>query len=182
MTSEWIPIQIRTPTGADPSVRAFVVGMTDLIPIGYEGVRFAQQQYKTNLSKWRRLVDDLREKKSDPLVRWRLGNEINRFFQVLGKRHGIVITNQVEALSHDLGLSPDAVSFIVRMPIVFSRPEVETSRLTWSKFQELMGIKDPASMRECFRLLRSGKIKYDREIRAFKRAANPARTSGKPAR
>src|SRR3989442_7947791 len=172
MATTTIPIQIKTPSGADPSVRSFVVGMTDLIPLGYSGVRLAEQQYKANLPRWRALVFELRKRKSDPLIRWRLGNEIGRFFRMLQEKRGMMVTNQLEALSHDLGLSHDALSFIVRMPVVFSKSEVEASHLGWSKFQELMGIKDPASLRECFRLLRSGKIKFDSEIRSFKRKAN----------
>jgi len=172
MATTTIPIQIKTPSGADPSVRSFIVGMTDLIPLGYSGVRIAEQEYKSNLSKWRALVSEIRDRKSDPLVRWRLGNNINRFFRLLQEKRGMVVTNQLEALSHDLGLSHDALSFIVRMPILFTKSEVEASNLGWSKFQELMGIKNPASLRECFRLLRSGKIRYDNEIRAFKRKAN----------
>ncbi len=172
MASATIPIQIKTPSGADPSVRSFVVGMNDLIPLGYSEVRLAEQQYKANLSKWRHLVSELRKRKSDPLIRWRLGNEINRFFRLLQDKRGMVVTNQLEAVSHDLGLSRDALGFIVRMPLMFTKSEVETSHLNWSKFQELMGIKDPSSMRECFRLLRSGRIKYDKEIRALKRKAN----------
>ena len=172
MASATIPIQIKTPSGADPSVRSFVVGMTDLIPLGYEGVRLAEQEYKSSLSKWKPLLADLKVRKSDPVIRWRLGHEINRFFRVLETRRGMVVTNQLEALSHDLGLSHDALSFIVRMPVIFTKSEVEGSHLGWSKFQELMGIKNQSSMRECLRLLRSGKIKYDKEIRAFKRKAN----------
>jgi hypothetical protein len=172
MASATIPIQIKTPSGADSSVRSFVVGMTDLIPLGYEGVRLAEQQYRSSLSKWKRLVSELRMRKSDPVIRWRLGNEINRFFRLLETRRGMVVTNQLEALSQDLGLSHDALSFIVRMPVVFTKLEVEASHLGWSKFQELMGIKNESSMRECLNLLRSGKIKYDKEIRTFKRKAN----------
>ena len=83
MATATIPIQIKTPSGADPSVRSFIVGMTDLIPLGYSGVRIAEQEYKSNLSKWRALVSEIRDRKSDPLVRWRLGNNINRFFRLL---------------------------------------------------------------------------------------------------
>ena len=172
MSSVTIPIQIKTPSGADPSVRSFVLGMTDLIPLGYEKVRLAEQQYQSSLAKWKGLVSEIRMRKSDPLVRWRLGNEINKFFRLLETQRGMLVTNQLEALSQDLGLSHDALSFIVRMPQVFTKSEVEASNLGWSKFQELMGIKNAASMRECLRLLRSGKIKYDKEIRAFKRRAN----------
>lgn len=172
MVSAAIPIQIKTPSGADRSVRSFIVGMTDLIPLGYSGVRLAEQQYKANLPKWRALVSELRKRRSDPILRWRLGNEINRYFRTLQEKRGMVVTNQLEALSHDLGLSHDAISFIVRMPLLFTKSEVDASQLGWSKFQELMGIKDPTSLRECFRLLRSGKIKFDSEIRAFKRKAN----------
>jgi len=174
MNGSPIPVQIKTPSGADSSVRSFVVGITDLIPIGYEGVRAAEQQYRANVRKWRRFVETLRLRKSDPLIRWRLGNEIAHFFRTLEKKRRIIITNQLEALSHDLALSHDAISFIVRVPDLFTRAEVEQAGLTWSKFQELMGIKDVALMRQCFRLLKSGKIKYDKEIRAFKRAANRA--------
>ena len=70
MASATIPIQIKTPSGADPSVRSFVVGMTDLIPLGYEKVRLAEQQYQSSLAKWRGLVSEIRMRKSDPLVRW----------------------------------------------------------------------------------------------------------------
>src|SRR3972149_3794312 len=112
MAGRTIPVQIKTPSGADSSVRSFVVGITDLIPIGYEGVRTAEEQYKANVRRWRRFVETLRLRKSDPLIRWRLGNEITRFFRTLERKHGIVITNQLEALSHDLALSHDAISFI----------------------------------------------------------------------
>src|SRR2546426_6777121 len=124
MATTTIPIQIKTPSGADRSVRSFIVGMTDLIPLGYSGVRLAEQQYKLNLSKWRALVLEIRRRKSDPLVRWRLGSDINRFFRLLQEKRGIVVTNQLEALSHDLGLSHDALSFIVPNAEVFTKHEV----------------------------------------------------------
>jgi len=172
MANRTVPIQIKTPSGADSSVRSFVVEMTDLIPLGYSEVRLAERQYGAHLSQWRRLVSELRIKKSDALIRWRLGNEINQFVRQLKVKYGMVITNEFEALSLDLGLSHDALGFIIRVSTLFTKSEVEASHLGWSKFQELMGIKNPAAMRECFRLLRSGKIRYDKEIRAFKQSAN----------
>src|SRR5207245_5918206 len=105
MASKTIPIQIKTPSGADSSVRSFVVEMTDLIPLGYSEVRLAERQYGTNVSRWRRQVSELRVNKSDPVLRWRLGTEINQFFQQLKVKNGMVITNEFEALSLDLGLS-----------------------------------------------------------------------------
>jgi len=174
MVHDAIQVQIKTPSGADTSVRSFVVGITDLIPVGYEVVRIAEEQYRVKVAQWMGLVEDLRTQKSDAVLRWRLGREVNRFFRAMAREQGIAVTNQLEALSHDLGLSHDALSFIVRLPLFFTKSEIEGSGLTWSKFQELLGIRNPIKMRQCFRLLRSGRIRYDREIRAFKYAANRA--------
>lgn len=172
MGNDAIPIQIKTPSGADSAVRSFVVGIADLIPVGYEAVRRAEESYRTKVAEWREDVATFRTNKSDAVLRWRLGKEINRFFRTMVEKHGIAVTNQLEALSHDLGISPDSLGFIVKLPLLFTKSEIESSGLTWSKFQELLGIKSEVKMRQCFRMLRSGKIRYDWEIRAFKYASN----------
>src|SRR2546422_7208435 len=141
------------------------------MPIGYDKVRAAEELYKAKVIRWRQLVENLRVRKSDPLIRWRLGDEIDRFFSSLERKYGIVVTNQLEALSYDLPLSHDALGFIIRVPNLFTRAEVEEAGLSWSKFQELTGIKDVKAMRDCFVLLKSGKIRHDKQIRAFKSAA-----------
>src|SRR3989442_2940437 len=156
MATTTIPIQIKTPSGADRSVRSFIVGMTDLIPLGYSGVRLAEQQYNLNLSKWRTLVLEIRKKKSDPLVRWRLGNDMNRIFRLLQEKRGMVVTNQLEALSHDLVLSLDALSFIVRMLVVFNKSEAEACNLGCAKVQQLIGIKHVPTLLATFHDLRTG--------------------------
>ncbi len=172
MADRTIPVQIKTPSGAEASVRSFVVGIGDLVPIGYDRVRAAEDLYKAKVLKWRQLAQTLRLRKSDPRVRWRLGDDIDRFFSSLKRKYGIVVTNQLEALSYDLSLSHDALGFILRVPNLFTKAEVAQAGLSWSKFQEIMGITDATAMRDCFNLLKLGKIRYDKEIRAFKRAVN----------
>ena len=168
-----IPVLIKTPTGANQTARTFVVNVSDSLKPGfYEQIRAAEKEYGEQVEKWQRLVIRLKKERSSALLRWELGAKIKGFFDALRAKSSFVVTNKLEALAHDLGVSESALGYILRMPERFTKVEVEKSKLKWSKFQEILDIRDDAKMRDCVKLILAGRILLDDDIRAFKRKAN----------
>lgn len=166
-TSKIMPVQIKTPTGASDSVRSFVFGLADLTATGYKNIENAEQLYRDRLQMWKKAIQRMRIEKSNALLRWKLGKEIVTFFNVLKEKYSITITNKVEAIALDLKISETTVSSIIKMAERFTESEVKEFGFNWSKFNELLRTNDTQKMNECIKLIKSGKIKYDSQIREF---------------
>ncbi len=117
-------------------------------------------------------MEEIKGNLSDPVPRWRLAEMVEKFRRRMAADWGFEPTNYRVAVSRDIGISESALDYILRLRSRFTVDEVENLGMNWSKFQEVLDIKDDARMRECLDLIRLGRIRFDTEIRAFKRRAN----------
>ncbi len=171
---ELIPVSIRRRSHTQGAPRAFVVSLDDVVsaPNVHERLRRAERAYRDSLTEWRGLVTDIKRNRSDPVLRWRLAESVENFRRGMGADWGLEPTNYLIAVSQDIEISDSALGYVLRLRSRFTAEKVESSGMNWSKFQEVLDIKDDARMRECVDLIRLGRIRSRAEIREFKRRAN----------
>ena len=173
---ELIPVSIRRPSNArgTSTSQAFVVSLEDIVsePGVHESLRTAEGEYRDSLADWRGLISAIERNRSDPVLRWSLAESVDGFRRRMGTDWGLEPTNYLIAVSRDIGISDSALDYILRLRSRFTLEKVENLGMNWSKFQEVLDIKDDAHMEEGVDLIRSGQIKSRAEIREFKRRAN----------
>ena len=169
---------IRVPQDGADSEQTFVVSLGDVTrsPEVYTRLRGAEEAYRTLVARWRGQLGRIRSRKSDPVPRWKLADEIVGFRKKLQRTWRFEPTNYQEAIARDIRISKSALGYLVTLRERINLNDVTISRLNWSKLQELLDIKDSEMMRKCIQLIRAGKITSDEGIRDFKRLANAAKS------
>jgi hypothetical protein len=172
--NELVAVAIRRPTLTENGESRFVISLSDVVANSdfYERLRSAEKDYGTAIKRWKKSVERIRIRKSDALPRWELGNSITFFQKRLQRKYKFQVTNMMDAISRDIGISHSALGYILRLREEFFRDEVKSIGLNWSKLQEALDIKNRESMIECIRLIRKGRLRTDDEIREFKRKSN----------
>lgn len=107
--------------------------------------------------------------KSNARLRWELANTVSLFLSAVSSQLGLVLGNYKEALSRDLGVSSSELRYILAFYGSHRSITDVDSRINWSKYREIMDISDEKARKECEMLVKTGKIRSDREIRAFKK-------------
>jgi len=167
-----VPVEIRTPAGADANVRAFVVGFASAVkPQMYRRLKIAERRYRQSVLRWESALGRIRNDPSNAVLRWKLSNDLGTFFHGLERELGLVVTNQRKALLRDLTLSKSDLAYTVRLAKRFDIDEIRNSGLPWSRFRELLDINEEDTMKRCMQLILAGKIRTTREIRSFHRKA-----------
>ena len=167
-----VPVEIRTPAGADAHVRAFVVGFASAVkPQTYRKLKFAERRYQQSVLRWELALGRIRNDPSNAVLRWKLSKDVGTFFHALERELGLVVTNQRKALLSDLTLSKSDLAYTLRLAKRFDIDEIRKSGLPWSRFRELLDLKDEDVMKRCMQLILAGKIRTTEEIRSFHRKA-----------
>ncbi len=169
-----IPVIIRSATGSNNVTRSFVVALIDAVssPDTHSKLQGGETDYRGAVRRWRGLVADIRRNRSDPVRRWKLADDIYSFEHLLKVKWGLEATNLVPAIARDIRLSIRALRLILRLRTRFRLNEVRAYGMNWSKFQEVLDIRDDEAMRRCIGLIQQGEVKRDSEIREFKLKAN----------
>lgn len=172
-----IPVAIRRPQSASGLGGTFVISLLDAAtsPDIYERLRSAEVAFQSRAKEWKELVTQIGNQRSDPVLRWRLAEKIVGFAHRMRTAWGFDVVNLVDAVAQEIEMSRSALGYVLRLRERFTLAEVKASKMTWSRFQEVLDIREEALMRECVRLLREGQIRSDAEIREFKHLANAAR-------
>lgn len=170
---------IRSPSIGERGQSAFVVSLADMVTSQdtYDRLRNAEQDYMDHLDRWKRQVQSVKKERSNPARRWKLGDSILSFQRKMRLRWRLRPTNLLEAVSRDLELSDSALGYTLRLRQRFTLDEIHTLGFGWSKFQEILDIKDDTMMRKCALLIKKGRLKHDEDIREFKRTANAGRSA-----
>ncbi len=173
-TSRTIPIAIRRSGDGQESEGTFVISLSDIAarPDVYSRVRKAETAYKKNVIQWRNMLERVRSNKSDPILRWQLADSILKFQVNLRTRWQFEAGNYRQAVARELAISKSVLGYLYRLRGVFSLDDVRSSGANWSKIQELLDVRNPEMMKAGMALLRKGQLKYDSDVRAFKRKAN----------
>jgi hypothetical protein len=75
-----------------------------------------------------------------------------------------------EALSRDLELSRSRLKYLIRFRTFYPTISQVSKKINWSKYQEMLDIKDATKRRICEKKILSGEMKTDADIRDFKRS------------
>lgn len=171
---ELVPVSIRRPLNAGGTAQAFVVSLEDVVSESgiHERLRAAEEAYRDSLADWRDVVSAIQRNRSDPLLRWSLAESVDGFRRRMGAEWGLEPTNYLIAVSRDIGISDSALDYILRLRSRFTLERVETLGMNWSRFQEVLDIKDETHMEMGIDLIKSGQLRSQAEIREFKRRAN----------
>jgi hypothetical protein len=151
-----------------------VISLVDAIssPELSEELQKAELEYWDALRKWSKRIVIIKSSRANPVERWRLADDIMAFRTRLEVRWGLQLTNALPAVSTDLGVSERSLELMLKLRKRLSLPQVKESRIGWSKFQELVDIRNDIQMKRCLDMVRRRKLKTDRDIRRFKREAN----------
>ena len=173
-SKEMIPIAIRRSSFGDGIKGSFVISLVDAIssPESSEELQKAELEYWNALRKWSKRIARIKSNKADPVERWRLADDITGFKNRLEVKWRLQLTNTLPALSTDLGVSERSLELMLKLRKRFSLPEVKKSKIGWSKFQELVDIRNEIQMKRCLDMVSRKELKTDGDIRRFKRKAN----------
>jgi hypothetical protein len=171
---ELTPIAIRRSSFGDGVKGSFVISLVDAIssPEFYEELQKAESEYWNALQNWSTRIARIKGNKADPVERWRLADDITSFRNRLEDKWRLRLTNALPALSTDLGVSERSLELMLKLRRRFSLPEVKRSKIGWSKFQELVDIRNDIQMKRCLDMITRKELKTDGDIRVFKKKAN----------
>lgn len=130
-----------------------------------------QNQYAELVDRWQRMFKELsnsRKLMSDPHLQWKLADGIYSFDKRIEK-DGYFFANASEALSRDLGVSKSRLNYLMKFRKYYPSIEFVSSRINYSKYQEILDIRNSKIREQCEKKILSGELRKDSEIRAFKR-------------
>ena len=169
-----IQVEIRTPAQADPDVRAFVVSLANAVqPEMYRKLRTAERRYQEATRRWKSTLARIQSDPSNAVLDVAMNNPRGvRGGQRRGQLRGHQrrLTHR-QALLRDLMVTKSDLGYTLRVSERFDINDIRRSGLKWSRFRELLDIKDEDEMKRCMQLLLAGKIRTNEEIRSFHRTA-----------
>ena len=130
-----------------------------------------QNQYTAMVDRWQKKFTELRNSRklmSDSHLQWKLADEIYSFDKKIEK-DGYVFANASEALSRDLGISKSRLNYLMKFRKYYPSLELVSPKINYSKYQEILDIRNSKIREQCEKKILSGELRKDREIRAFKR-------------
>jgi hypothetical protein len=130
-----------------------------------------QNQYTEIVDRWQKRFKELRSNRklmSDSRLQWKLADEIHSFDKKIEK-DGYIFANVSEALSRDLGVSKSRLNYLMKFRKYYPSIELVSPKINYSKYQEILDIRNSETRKTCEKKILSGELKTDSEIRAFKR-------------
>jgi hypothetical protein len=164
-------LEIRDPNGTS-SFKA-IISLQDAIGESSQSQKLIQIQteYTRLIYYWQKLLKEIgsnRECMADSRMQWRLADEIYSFIKWI-ESDGYVFANVSEALSRDLEVSKSRLKYLIRFRTYYPAIAQVFREINWSKYQEMLDIKDSETRRICENRILSGEIRTDHDIRAFKK-------------
>jgi hypothetical protein len=169
-----IPVEIRKITDPDGRSRlgavAFLGGVLSTPDIK-DRLSSLEEKYTLLLKQCENILEKTKTTagRSDATLRWQLAQKVGSFLDLNMKNEGVVFVNYVEALQRDLEVSESELRYIFKFFKKYKNEKELDTRINWSKYRELMDFSDEKLRKQCETLIKEGKIKSDKEIRAFKR-------------
>jgi hypothetical protein len=130
-----------------------------------------QNQYTAMVDRWQKMFTELRNSRrlmSDSHLQWKLADEIYSFDKRIEKA-GYFFANASEALSRDLGVSRSRLRYLMKFRKHYPSIEFVSPKINYSKYQEILDIRNPKIREQCEKKILSGELRKDSDIRAFKR-------------
>jgi hypothetical protein len=130
-----------------------------------------QNQYTEMVSRWQEMFKELRSSRklmSESHLQWKLADEIYSFDKKIEK-DGYTFANVYEALSRDLGVSRSRLNYLMKFRTHYPSLTRVSKKINWSKYQEILDIKNSKVREICERKILSGEIRTDDQIRSLKK-------------
>ena len=170
-----IPLEIQTIRDPDGAVHfKAIVSFQDAIADTSQSQKLIriQTEYTKFVFTCQKLLEGMRGNRkllADSCFQWKLANGIYSFVKRIEK-DGYIFANVSEALSRDLRLSKSRLKYLIRFRTFYPTISQVSTRINWSKYQEMLDIKDGTKRKICERKILSGEMRTDRDIRNFKRS------------
>jgi len=177
-----IPLEIQKIRDPDGAGRfKAIVSFQDAIAHTSESQKLVQIQNEytnlvNNCQKMLKEIRDNRKFMADSRLQWRLADKIYLFIKWI-ENDGYIFANVSEALPRDAGMSKSQLNYLIKFRTYYPSIDQVSREINWSKYRELMDFPDEKSRKECEKLIKTGKIKTDTEIREFKRKLKTSRIS-----
>jgi hypothetical protein len=164
-------LEIRDPNGTT-SFKA-IISLQDAIGESSQSQKLIQIQnkYTRLVDDWQKLLKEIgsnRNCMADSRLQWKLADEIYLFIKWI-ENDGYVFANVSEALSRDLKVSKSRLKYLIRFRTYYPAIVQISRKINWSKYQEMLDIKDSEIRKICEKKILSGEIKTDHDTRAFKK-------------
>ena len=105
---------------------------------------------------------------------WRIGHMILEERKKIGKKYGVDITNIIQAVAEELGLSESSIQYMVQFSAMLPQSKVR-EEISWGKYQEAIKLINNADFDLCITLIEKGELKTTKEIRNYVRQKNNER-------
>ncbi|MHC1625353.1 MAG: hypothetical protein ACXQS2_05075 [Methermicoccaceae archaeon] len=105
---------------------------------------------------------------------WDIGYAILRAREKIVEKYGVDISNTIQAVAEEVGLSESSVRYIVRFSIVLPKSRVK-EEIIWSKYQEAMDMVSKADFNGCISLIERGELRTSKDVRKYVREKNAER-------
>lgn len=169
-----IPVAVKKSSNSENETRVFLISLEDAVssPSIHKKINEAELFYNKAQERWLKIMSNIRKNKSNSLLRWKLGSDIEKTKSYIREKWGFEITNINEAVAESLNISKSSVRYITRASRRLRIEDLERMGINWSKVQEVIDIKDDKKMMRCLELISQGVITKDSEIRDFKKLCN----------
>lgn len=169
-----IPLEILKTTDSDGATHFnAIISFQDAIAQSSQSQKLVQIQneYRRLVDSCKRLVGEIgssRTYKADSHLQWKLADNIYLFVKWI-EAEGYVFANVSEALSRDLQFSKSRLGYLIKFRTYYPTIAQVSGEINWSKYQEILDIKDSKVRRLCEKKILSGEIKTDHDVRIIKK-------------
>ncbi|BDC35775.1 MAG: hypothetical protein EF806_04540 [Candidatus Methanoliparum thermophilum] len=105
---------------------------------------------------------------------WEIGHTILEERKKIGKKYGVDITNIIQAVAEEIGLSKSSIQYMVQFSAMLPKNKVR-EEISWGKYQEAIQLINKTDFNQCITLIEKGELKTTKEIRNYVRQKNNER-------
>ncbi|MHC1635523.1 MAG: hypothetical protein ACXQTS_02720 [Candidatus Methanospirareceae archaeon] len=130
-----------------------------------------QKEYERFIFDCKKMIEKIRSGRkfmSDSTLQWKLADKIYSFIKWI-EDDGFVFANVSEAISRDTGLSKSQLNYLIKFRTYYPSMKNLHKEINWSKYREILDIRNPKVRRICEEKILNGEIKSDKDLREFKR-------------
>ncbi|MEM3455738.1 MAG: hypothetical protein QXT72_04205 [Candidatus Micrarchaeia archaeon] len=129
------------------------------------------KEYNSLIKKIKKLLRNDKPSKAPRKNIWNAGDLILMTRENIRNRYGIDITNLIEAVAVNLGLSKSSVRYIVKFRQITAKEKV-IENISWSNYMEAINFINKGDFEKCILLINKGKLRTTKEIRNYVRQKN----------
>ncbi|MEM3667985.1 MAG: hypothetical protein QW388_05000 [Thermoplasmatales archaeon] len=129
------------------------------------------KEYNSLIKKIKKLLRNDKPSKAPRKNIWDVGDLILMTRENIRNRYGIDITNLIEAVAVNLGLSKSSVRYIVKFRQITAKEKI-IENISWSNYMEAINFINKGDFEKCILLINKGKLRTTKEIRNYVRQKN----------